>query len=615
MTSKAANLDLGQRVAADVLQYSSDRFDLGEDLHHLDGVWRVRAPEATIFYAARILEALTADALESAGLSAGSNVLSNLILLQQFNLIPTTTRYWAHALRRSGNSVRHIRERVCTADAELALEFVGRILKWFFCDLQTRTMLPGITRDGGPIWTDGSRKLHALMESFDDVRFDPTAAAAQLNDERESALLRTPALPAVLAEMLLDREEFDAAKNVLDRVLQVFGDDQRLHQLMGLLGSLTGDLPMALEHLEPLYQRSSDDGETAGITAGIYKRLWKKERTNLDWLRKSHGAYRHGWEQSHLGNAYLGINTATTALWLGRPSESRATANEVRELLRRRIAALNVRLKLKLDYWDRVSLAEAELLCGNLSAARNVYQDAFNPPTSDVIRPEVTRAQLGEILSCLDLSASADEFLARPSSPANRPKMVVGVIGHRRLPDDESLLNQARQALERIAGMHSGGPKRQLVVLSALAEGADRLLAELALSAEFAAALTVVLPLEVSDYCRDFQSDVSIADFRTLLNQADSIVFPLSVIPATRARDGRPGKQIESTQDRRNAAYDWAGRYVVDHCDVVLAIWDGKSPGAVGGTAEIVKYAREVGRSLILVHALPPYAIATERLP
>jgi tetratricopeptide (TPR) repeat protein len=415
--------------------------------------------------------------------------------------------------------------------------------------------------------------------------------------------------------MLLDREEFDAAKVVLERVLQVFSADQRLHQLMGLLGSLTGNLPMALEHLEPLYQQSSDDGETAGITAGIYKRLWKEERSNLDWLRKSHAAYQHGWEQSHLGNAYLGINTATTALWLGRPSESRTIAIKVRELVRRRIAALNARLKLNLDYWDRVSLAEAELLIGNLSAARDVYQKALDPSASEVVRPEVTRAQLDEILPCLDLSASADEFLARPPLPASRPRLMAGVIGHRRLPDDGLLLEQSRKALERIMGMHSGDPSPQLVVLSALAEGADRLLAKLALSAEFGAALTVVLPLEVADYCCDFPSEESVAEFRSLLNQADSIVFPAPLVHTDRARYSRTGKKIESSQDRRNAAYDWAGRYVVDHCDVLVAIWDGKSPGALGGTAEIVKYAREVGKPLISVRALPPYAITVERLP
>jgi hypothetical protein len=101
MTSNPRDPHFGCRVASDVLQDTSEQFDLGEDLDHLDGVWRAGAPEATIFYSARILEALTADALEAAGLSSSANVLSNLVLLQQFYLIPTTTRYWAHCLRRS----------------------------------------------------------------------------------------------------------------------------------------------------------------------------------------------------------------------------------------------------------------------------------------------------------------------------------------------------------------------------------------------------------------------------------------------------------------------------------------------------------------------------------
>ena len=40
---------------------------------------------------------------------------------------------------------------------------------------------------------------------------------------------------------------------------------------------------------------------------------------------------------------------------------------------------------------------------------------------------------------------------------------------------------------------------------------------------------------------------------------------------------------------------------MVDHCDVVIAIWDGEPSHGVGGTAEIVAYAREQNRPLIRI--------------
>jgi hypothetical protein len=49
------------------------------------------------------------------------------------------------------------------------------------------------------------------------------------------------------------------------------------------------------------------------------------------------------------------------------------------------------------------------------------------------------------------------------------------------------------------------------------------------------------------------------------------------------------------------AAYLCASQYLIDRCDLLLAVWDGSPATATGGTAEAVKYARERGRPLVLV--------------
>ena len=56
-----------------------------------------------------------------------------------------------------------------------------------------------------------------------------------------------------------------------------------------------------------------------------------------------------------------------------------------------------------------------------------------------------------------------------------------------------------------------------------------------------------------------------------------------------------------------------AGRYVVDHCDVLIALWDGKPSRGKGGTAEIIEYARKRGRPLIIVSTSPPFKTTIEK--
>jgi hypothetical protein len=58
-----------------------------------------------------------------------------------------------------------------------------------------------------------------------------------------------------------------------------------------------------------------------------------------------------------------------------------------------------------------------------------------------------------------------------------------------------------------------------------------------------------------------------------------------------------PANQAELRRD----AYAHAGRYIVDHCDVLIAVWDGAPSRGRGGTAEIVQYALERNRPILRV--------------
>ena len=49
------------------------------------------------------------------------------------------------------------------------------------------------------------------------------------------------------------------------------------------------------------------------------------------------------------------------------------------------------------------------------------------------------------------------------------------------------------------------------------------------------------------------------------------------------------------------AAYYAAGRLVVDKCGLLLAVWDGKPAGGLGGTADIVRDAQEKRRNVTVI--------------
>jgi hypothetical protein len=159
----------------------------------------------------------------------------------------------------------------------------------------------------------------------------------------------------------------------------------------------------------------------------------------------------------------------------------------------------------------------------------------------------------------------------------------IGVTGHRTLDDPESLSLAVREALSRLKELIPGSPTTNLVlvVVSALAEGADRLVAKQIL-AEKGSRLEAALPLRREDYLNDFRQDGSKREFQGLLEQASE------------TWQASPGSS-------REGAYELAGRYVVDRSDALIALWDGEPARGQGGTAAIVEYARKRGVPLVWI--------------
>ena len=169
-------------------------------------------------------------------------------------------------------------------------------------------------------------------------------------------------------------------------------------------------------------------------------------------------------------------------------------------------------------------------------------------------------------------------------TPNNRSQqmttpLVIGVTSHRNIPAREIESIRAR-VRELFAQFQHQFPHLPLVVLSALAEGGDQLVAQESLN--LGARLIAPLPLPREMYAQDFTDAATRATFDSLCTQAHVIQLPL--LPGHTLID------IAQSGVERNRQYAQAGAFVARHCHLLLAIWDGKTSDKLGGTAQVVEY-------------------------
>lgn len=175
-----------------------------------------------------------------------------------------------------------------------------------------------------------------------------------------------------------------------------------------------------------------------------------------------------------------------------------------------------------------------------------------------------------------------------------RLPIVVGVTGHRHLRETD-LPNYRARVREFFESLKRRYPATPLRVISALAAGADRLVAEIAL--ERGHELVVSLPLAPEDYERDFPESAS--EFRTILAQVPRecvFVWPHPEDEAGAGTVGASGTRWCETAAERDRQYAAVGAFVAEQSHILLAIWDGEPGGeSSAGTAAVV--ARKLGHS------------------
>jgi hypothetical protein len=154
----------------------------------------------------------------------------------------------------------------------------------------------------------------------------------------------------------------------------------------------------------------------------------------------------------------------------------------------------------------------------------------------------------------------------------------VGATGHQDIPAG------AWEPVRREVSRALAGFRPPLRIITSLAAGADQLIATEAIA--IGGSLEAVIP------SRKYQSTFTTSEtedaYRRLLRAAVEVVTLDFDTPSEQA-------------------YWEAGKTVADRCEVLLAVWDGQPARGLGGTADVVKYARRNGRR---VHVIWPIGIS-----
>jgi hypothetical protein len=158
--------------------------------------------------------------------------------------------------------------------------------------------------------------------------------------------------------------------------------------------------------------------------------------------------------------------------------------------------------------------------------------------------------------------------------------LVVAVTGHRDLLKSE--LPAIRERVRAfMADLERRYPDLPVVVMSGLAAGADSLVAEEALA--LGLKLIAALPMPRDLYAEDFAAGTERENFLALCARASEFIE----LPFTPGNTAGLSREPGYNRDRQ---YAQLGVFLSAHCHVLLALWDGRQAGELGGTAAVVNF-------------------------
>lgn len=163
----------------------------------------------------------------------------------------------------------------------------------------------------------------------------------------------------------------------------------------------------------------------------------------------------------------------------------------------------------------------------------------------------------------------ATEFSDNRSTP-----LFIAVTGHRTLSSEDAgqVAEQVKQALSEIQAL---APHTRIRVASGLADGADRIVAQVALDLGMEVEAVAAAPLE---RYRLGLTAASQNDFDALLRLPGVALTEIAV-----GADFDKGAEAEQT-----GQYVAVGRYLASRANLLFVVWDGTLTGLAGGTADVL---------------------------
>jgi hypothetical protein len=152
---------------------------------------------------------------------------------------------------------------------------------------------------------------------------------------------------------------------------------------------------------------------------------------------------------------------------------------------------------------------------------------------------------------------------------------VVGFTGHRQLRDPAAAAGWLAAALAELQALAPG----EWIAVSSAAAGSDLQFARAALNRNIA--WQAILPLAEAEFRKDF-GEQEWREAEALLASAESVT-------------------ALSGSATREEGYLDCGIETVNACDVLIALWDGEPARGMGGTADMVTYARELQKPLLVI--------------
>jgi hypothetical protein len=149
---------------------------------------------------------------------------------------------------------------------------------------------------------------------------------------------------------------------------------------------------------------------------------------------------------------------------------------------------------------------------------------------------------------------------------------IIGFTGHRHLQNPEAVAAALRSELAVLQKAEG-----EMIALSSIAIGADTVFAEEVIRAGIK--WIVLLPMSRELFREDFTPKE--------WGRAERLIAQAAEV-----------RVLHGTE--RPQAYVDGGKATVDESDRLFAVWDGKPAQGPGGTAEIIAYAKRLGREITL---------------